>query len=122
MQFGLSLHKLDTRGILPVPHRLLEKRLVFGAELIVDLIGNDAVRPDPLQTRCGGPPASRPGHGGGRADDSSADAGGRGAVVAVAAVVDVVAASVMAASSAPVGEEGDVRDDSTGCWETVSVG
>ena len=123
VQFRLSLHKLDTRGILPVSHRLLEERLVLGAELVINLVGNDTVWPDPLQPRCGGPPTSGLGRGRGRAGDPTARAGGgRGAGVTAAAVGDVVTASVMAASSVPVGEKDDVRGGGQSSWETMLLG
>ena len=46
---GRPLHKLDAGVVLPVPHRLLEQRLVHPAEIAVDLVWNHCKVPNPLR-------------------------------------------------------------------------
>ena len=43
-----SLHKLNARVVLPVPHGLLEQGLVHPAEVRVYFVGNDGEVPNPL--------------------------------------------------------------------------
>lgn len=53
MMIQLPFHELHTSEVLPMPHGLLEERLVSSAEIAVDLVWNDSVLPDSLLAVCG---------------------------------------------------------------------
>lgn len=54
VQVSVPLHKLDASEVLPVPHCLLEERLVGTTEVTIYFVRNDAVLPDSLLTVGGG--------------------------------------------------------------------